>query len=119
MNMLRVFSIVMGILVAYGCNESAVGGAGDRRDCRNDGIGCTAGFACQLNEQDRYECLPAVSEPDSNVTRSDMGMVDATSAPDRGTSETDSAVDATVSADGTVAPDCLDGVLNGTETDVD
>lgn len=93
-------------------------------DCRRSASACAPGFRCELDETERYTCVPEESqETDAALT------LDATSMADAG-----NALDSEVPADTSVVPDmqkdyllrdvetlpsCDDGITNGDETDLD
>ena len=52
LNHLKVYTL---LFLITGC---ASGNSSSDTDCRNDGVGCTVGFACTLNQLNQYECLP-------------------------------------------------------------
>ena len=52
LNHLKVYIL---LFLINGC---ASGDSSSDTDCRNDGVGCTIGFACTLNQLNQYECLP-------------------------------------------------------------
>ena len=63
-----LFSMVLG------CASSDTGdGNDDNTDCRNDGRGCTTGFACSVNAAGEYECLPAEGSGDADAGNTNAG----------------------------------------------
>ena len=78
------------------------------RDCRNDGIGCTAGFTCRVDQDARFQCLPNARTMDfgADSALADSGDTDAGKA-EAGTYDTQPPAV------------CDDGITNGTETDQD
>ena len=53
--MLKHLKLYALLFLVNGC---ASGDSSSDTDCRNNGIGCTLGFACTLNQLNQYECLP-------------------------------------------------------------
>ena len=90
-------------LLSLACGDADLSSPVPWSDCRGDGVGCTDGFRCQLNDNQRYECLPDPAQADAAPAPDAMGdaaIIDAT------------AVDATV-VDAAAAPRCDDGVTVG------
>ena len=56
---MRLFLLLTVMMVGMGCGDEADSVA---RDCRNDGIGCTEGFACTADSDDFYSCQESGTE---------------------------------------------------------
>ena len=67
-----LFSMVLG------CASSDTGDGDDDTDCRNDGRGCTTGFACSANAAGEYECLPAEGSGDADAGNTNAGNTNTT-----------------------------------------
>ena len=109
------------LLVLSGCGDGESLGPADARDCRRDGIGCTAGFTCQINPNGLYQCLPGGSDAELDQSVPDQSMSDQSvsdqAVRDQGVADQfipDQAVH-----DALPAPRCDDRQTNGDETDVD
>ena len=120
-------SVVTLLGLLSGCGNDGVPVPG--RDCSADGIGCSPGFSCVLQDNGTHTCIADEPEADATVT-----MPDATvTMPDAATPTPDAMVvtpDATVEpdaelpadGDGDGAPDSSDNcieVANPEQTDSD
>ena len=89
-------SVVTLLGLLSGCGNDGVPVPG--RDCSADGIGCSPGFSCVLQDNGTHTCIADEPEADATVT-----MPDATvTMPDAATPTPDAMV---VTPDATVEPD--------------
>jgi len=90
----------MCLLAFIGCESTEQTQDNSGLDCRNNGLGCTTGFTCQLNSEVLYECLPDAQDRDARLdiglpldigltTMSDVGTIPDSKLRDNGHVEAD------------------------------